>query len=179
VRLGAGEHDFGIDRREERHLDVGHVRGVDHHCGADALEQPVVEHHLLAREVFLGRRAEKHDLARQRRALRGQRERGADRGSRDDVVAAAVAEASERVVLGEDRDARSVAVLTSQTRADGGRQRARRVLHREPGRLEDLGDRRGRGHLLEARFRVGMDPVRQTDQHVAPRLDRVGQAGLQ
>ena len=59
-------------------------------------------------------------------------------------------------------------------RPDGRRQAARRMLDLEAVRPQDLGDPARGLDLLEGRFRVGMDPVRQPDDLVAGRLDGRG-----
>ena len=108
MRLQAGVRHLRIDGREELQLDLRPVRGVDHHRGVDALEQAIVDHDLLAGEILLRGRAYEHDLAAPLIAGRGQGDRGADPGRGDQVVAAAVAQAAERVVFREDRDGRRV-----------------------------------------------------------------------
>ena len=124
-------------------------------------------------------RAEEHDLAGQLVGDGRQRDRRADARRGHRVVAAAVAETGQGVVLGQDPDPRAVAAAAAAAgRPDRRREAARRVLDREPVRAQDLGDP-GRGLvLLERRLRVGVDPMRQVDDLVAGGLDGRGHARL-
>ena len=107
VGLQPVEHDLDVLRRERERADVAAVAGVEEQRRVDALEQAVLDHELLAAAPLLGRRAEEHDLARDLVGQRGQADRRADAARGHRVVAAAVAEPGQRVVLGED--ARSAA----------------------------------------------------------------------
>ena len=104
VRLQPVEDDVDVLRGERIALDVAPVARVVEQRRVDALEEAVVDHDLLAAAPLLGRRAEEHDLARQLVGDRGEGDRGPDPGRRHRVVATAVAETRERVVLGEDPD---------------------------------------------------------------------------
>ena len=95
------------------------------------------------------------------------------------VVAAAVPEPGQRVVLGEDPDPRAVAAApAAPDGADRGGQAAGRELDLEPVPGEDLRDRRGRVVLLERRLGVGVDPVRELEDLVAGGVDGGREAGL-
>jgi hypothetical protein len=61
-------------RRERLALDVVAVAGVIEQRGVNPLEQPIVDHHLLARTTLFGGRAEEDDLAAQLGRQAGQRE---------------------------------------------------------------------------------------------------------
>src|SRR5581483_12238321 len=90
--------------------------------------------------VLLGRRAD--DLDGDLEALRfgrGEQE-GADVRHGDEVVAAAVTDTGERVVLGEERHALP---RGADARSEGGRQTADAHLHRVPVRAQQR--RRARG----------------------------------
>ena len=145
------------------------------------VEQAVVDHDLLAAAPLLGRRAEEDDLAGQLVGDRGQGDRRADARGGHRVVAAAVAQTGQRVVLGEDPDPRAVArrARRAGSAADRGGEAAGRMLDRRSrGARSDLGDP-GRGLvLLERGLRVGVDPVRQLEDLVAGGLDGRGEAGL-
>ena len=79
-------------------------------------------------------------------------------------MAAAVAQARQCVVLGQDADPRLRPTATpGQPAAQGRVQAAHRVLHRVPVAGQGLGHPAGRLALLEGRLRVGMDPVRQLE----------------
>jgi hypothetical protein len=82
---------------------------MHHQRRIDAVERAGARHQLLAAAVLLRRRAEQPDARRKRGTELGQGERGAERGGRDQVVAAGVADAGQRIVLGEQRDERTVA----------------------------------------------------------------------
>ena len=93
------------------------------------------------------------------------------------VVAAAVAEPGQRVVLGEDPDPRPGARRVRRARiariAVGRLPAGCSTVEPVPG--ERLGDP-GRGVvLLEGRLRVGVDPVRQVEDLVARGLDGGGE----
>ena len=92
VRLQAREDDLDVLRRERMALDVVAVARVVEQRRVEALEQPVVDHDLLAAPPLLGRRAEEDDLARELVGERRERDRGPDPGGRHRVVAAAVTE---------------------------------------------------------------------------------------
>jgi hypothetical protein len=89
-----------------------------------------------------------------------------------------VTEPGKSVVLGEDPDPRSIAGSTAERGSDGGREAAGRVFDGEPVTSQDLRDPACRVRLLEGRFRVGVDPMRQVDELVARRLDGRGSASL-
>ncbi len=164
VRLQAAEHDVDVLGRQWPALDVVAVARVVQQGGIEAGEQAVVDHDLLATPPLLGGRAQEHDLAGQLVGDGGQGEgRGDTRGGHR-VVAAAVAQPGQGVVLGEDPDTRAGALAaTREGGPDGGRQAARRMLHGEPALAQDVGDP-GRGlDLLEGRLRVGVDAMRQLD----------------
>ena len=102
--LEAVEDDLDVLRRQRLRRDVVSVAGMEHQRGVDALEQTVLDHDRLAAAPLLRRRAEEHDLARQLVGERREGDRGADPDCRHRVVAAAVTQTRQRVVLGEDPD---------------------------------------------------------------------------
>ena len=180
VRLQAGEHDLVVLGRERVGLDVVAVARVIEQRGVDPGEQAVVDHDLLAAPPLLGRRAEEDDLARELVGDRRERDGGSHprRGHR--VVAAAVSEARQGVVLGEDADARAVAAAAARMDGpDGRREAAGRMLDLEPVVAQDLGDPRRGLVLLERRLRVGVDPMRQLEDLATGRFDGGGDAGLE
>ena len=101
-------------------------------------------------------------------------------------MAATVAQARERVVLGEDPDARAGGAATGRRRGlaaasnrpDRRLQAARRMGHLESVAGQDLGDPGGRPDLLECRLRAGMDAVREVEDLVTCGLDGGGEPGL-
>ena len=109
--LQPGEDHLDVLRGERVALHVRAIARVVEQRRVDPLEQPVVDHELLAAAPFLGGRAEEDDLARQVVGDGGQGDRRTDPGGGHRVVAAAVAEPRQRVVLGQDPDPRTVARL--------------------------------------------------------------------
>ena len=97
-----------------RHSTCVARRWMEQQRGVEALEQPVVDHHLLAGAALLGGRPEEDDLALQVRGNGRQADRRRHAGRRHRVVAAAVAETGQRVVLREDADPRPRARLPRQ-----------------------------------------------------------------
>ena len=129
VRLAAVERDVDVLAGEQLALDAGHVRRVEEERRVEPGEQAVADHDPLARATLLGRRAEEHDLAGQLGSQRGERDRGTDPRGGHRVVAAAVAEPGQRVVLRQDADPRPLpSPAAGEDAADGGRQAADRVL---------------------------------------------------
>ena len=180
MRLQPGEHDVDVLGRERVALDVVAVARVVEQGGVDAGEEAVVDHDLLAAPPLLGRGAEEDDLARQLVGDGGQGDGRADARRGHRVVAASVAETRQRVVLGEDPDARAVAAATAATgRPDRRREAARRMLDGEPVTAQDLGDPGRRLVLLEGRLRVGVDPVGEVEDLGSVRLDGGRDAGLE
>ena len=180
VGLQAGEDDVVVLGREWVGLDVVAVARVKEQRRVDPGEEAVVDHDLLAAPPLLRRRTEEDDLARE--LVRDRRERDgrshARRGHR--VVPAAVSEARQGVVLGEDADARPVtAAAAGMDGPDRGREAARRMLDLEPVVAQDLGDPRRGLVLLEGRLRVGVDPMRQLEDLATGRFDGGGDAGLE
>ena len=100
---------------------------MDHHRRVDAVERAFARHHLLAAEAFLRRRAEIAHAAGQSPVQLRQRHRGAKARRRDDVVAAGMADAGQRVIFGEDRDGR--AAVLAELGGIGGLEAERLALH--------------------------------------------------
>ena len=173
------EHDVDVLRRERLALDVVPVAGVEQQRRVDAREQAVLDHLGLAAPPLLRRAAEEHDLAGQLVGDRGERDRGADARRGHRVVAAAVTEAGQGVVLGEDPDPRAVAAATAAARRpDRGRRACPPASRPRTVPRELFGDP-GRGlALLEGDLGIGVDPVRQVEDLVAVRLDGGGEARL-
>ena len=118
----------------------------------------LADHDRLAAPPLLRGRAEEHDLAGPCVADRGQRDRRTDPRRRHRVVAAAVAEARQRVVLGEDPDPRAVRPEAAGQATAHGRVQASRPAAR----------RRSRG---------GRWPRRPTPRPGAPRTRARGSRG--
>ena len=180
VGLQAGEGDVHVLGREWIDLDVAPVAGVKQQRRVEALEQAVVDHDGLAAPPLLRGRAQEHDLAGPVVADRGERDRRPDARRRHRVVAAAVPETGQRVVLGEDPDARTIgAEPAGDPAADRGLEAAGGMLDGVPVAADGLGDPGGGLALLERGLGVGMDPMGQGEDLVPARLDGVGDARLE
>ena len=130
VQLGALEDDVDVLGHERPARRVAAVARVVHQGRVEAGEEPVLDHLGLAAATLLGRRPEEDDLAGQLVGDRREGDRGADARRGHRVVTAAMAEAGQRVVLGEDPDPRAVAAASpAPDRADRGREAAGGVLH--------------------------------------------------
>ena len=127
--------------------------GVDHHRGVGAVERAALEQEDLAPAALLGRRAEHRDRQPDVVGHRGQGHARADGGGGDEVVAAGVAHAGQRVVLGADHDGQGARTGPSRAaRWAGRRRRARprsrpRRARRPPGAAARV--------LLEAELGLG------------------------
>ena len=178
VRLEAGVDDVDVLGRQRLALDVAPVAGVVEQRRVETLEQAVLDHDLLAAAPLLGGRAEEDDLAGQLVGHRREGDRGADTRGGHRVVAAAVAEAGQGVVLGEDPDPRAVAATTAAAASHGPRSRGCRPDARPRSRGGSAPRRpRPRHDLLERRLGIGVDPMRQVEDLVAGRLDGGGERG--
>ncbi len=158
---------------EARVVDLVEVARVEHRHRVHPLEGAAVEHDDLAAAALLGRGAQDCDSAGRVGPLLGDGDRGGAGGGADQVVAAAVAEPGERVVLGEQRDRRPVAAAVLP--AERGRQRRDAALDREPVTGEEAAEPAARLLLLEADLRVrvdvGGDPLQLGPQAVDPLRD--------
>ena len=171
MRLEAVEHDRDVLRREREALDVAPVAGVVEERRVDPLEQPVVDHDLLAAAALFRGRAQEDDLAGQLVRHRRKGDRGAHARCGHRVVATAMAEPGQCVVLGEDPD-------PGPSPPRPPRRTARTAVARLPAGCSTskpccggLGDPRRRVVLLVGRLGVSVDPVRQLEDLVAGRLD--------
>ena len=153
--------DLGLHEPERRPPDLRPAARVDHHRGVDVAEDAGVQELDLARAAFLRGRPHHRDPAREGEARPGEARRddgerraGAGARRRDDVVAARVADAGERVVLGHHRDRRAVPG-SGHLGAKRGRQAAHAALDAASLALEELGQPGGRLLLLEGQLRDG------------------------
>jgi hypothetical protein len=130
---------------------------VDHHGRVHVLEDPGLHEPNLARAAFLGGRADHLDPARegQGRERGGQRRPRARPRGRDDVVAAGVPDAGQRVVLAQDRDGGAVAGLDGA--AEGGVHAAHPLLHLEALPGQEVAEPAARLHFLVAQLGVRVD----------------------
>ena len=147
--------------------------------GIETVEQAVADHDPLAGAALLGRCPEEHDLAGQLVRDRGQGDRRADPGRGHRVVAAAMAETGQGVVLGEDADPRSLpAQPAGEDGPDGRLEAAGGVLDDEAVAGDRLGHPAGGLALLEGRLGIGVDPVGQLEDLGPVRLDGRGDPPL-
>ena len=99
----------------------------------------------------------------------GKRQRGAEAGGGDDVVAAGMADAGQGVVFGEDGDRRTA--ILSELRRIGGRQAECFFLRGEPVTLHGPDEVAGRLELLERQFGFAVDEVAEAEQLIAHGVD--------
>src|SRR5687768_8552536 len=134
---------------------------MDHHRRVHAVEGAALEHEDLAAAALLGRRAEHLHRDAEVVGQRSQRHSRAHARGGDDVVAARVPDAGQRVVFGADADHKRAAACR---RHKGGGQVAHARLDVEPPVRQQLGTPCGGTLLLEAELGVGVDPVAEIDQ---------------
>ena len=180
VRRLSRERDVHVLARQQdavHHVPVG---GVEEERRVEPIEEPVVQHELLAAAPFLGRGAQKDHLAGEGVPHGREGDRRAHARGRHRVVAAAVAEARQRVVFRQDADPRTVrAEPAAEPAANRGRQAPGRVLHGIAVSGDRFRDARGGAMLLEGGLGIGVDRVRQRQDLAAARRDGGGCAGLQ
>ena len=154
---------FGQRQRAGRG-DVGRP-GMHHHRRRNVVENPGPQHQLFAATGLFGGRAQQRHPQPQFVRYLCQRQRGAHRRRRNDVVAARVPDLGQRVVLGAHADdERSAAEVGAErgVQATGAR-----------GDLETaFGDERLRlgatAVLSECQLRLGMDRMGQLDKVGTP-----------
>ena len=117
-------------------------RRVDHHRGVDVVEAAGTQQRDLAAAAFLRGSADRRDRPLDVRDDLADGDRRGRADHRDEVVPAAVSEFCERVVLGEDRDART-AVLPGGVAAIRGFDAAVATLHLEAVLLQEVGETSG------------------------------------
>ena len=166
LQVGAGERRelLGVDRRRVRH-----------HREVLVGEPAALEQQDLPAAVLLGRRPDDSDGETDLIGDPRRSQRGAERHRRDHVVAAGVADARQRIVLGAERDMERAVSLTGPER---GVQPAEGLLDREACVSQEPGAPGGRLLLLEREFGMCVDPVAQVHQRRAPVLDRFTCRGL-
>ena len=120
-------HAHVRDRADAR-VEVFRRRRVHHQRRVHAVERAPLEHQDLAAAALFGRRADHRERDAEIVDERREREPGADRGRRDDVVPARVTDHGQRVVLRADRD-------VQRPVADAARERGRQIAdaRRRPG----------------------------------------------
>ena len=95
------------------HLDLGdadtrhggevHARGMNHHGRIHTVERPFLGHQFLAAPAFFCRRAQVTNPARKITPKRGQCQRRPEPCHRNNIMPAGMADAGQRVILGQDR----------------------------------------------------------------------------
>ena len=134
-------------------IDAGRM---DHHGGIDAVEGAVLRHQFLAAALFLGGGTEIADAAGEAAVQFRQRQRGAEAGRRDDVVAAGMADAGERVIFRKDRD---FGAAGAEARGIGGVEAEGAARDGEVGAVERGSQNAGGLVFVEGQFGPCMDLV--------------------
>jgi hypothetical protein len=148
------------------------VEPVDHHRAVHPLEHAGLDQLDLAAAALLRRRADDLDPPRgQPGAHGGQRRAGAGSRGGDDVVAARVPDAGQRVVLAEDRHGRPRAV-GADPRPERGRDAADPALDGHPPGREELTEPLARLHFLVGQLGVSVDLPGQRPELLTEPVDR-------
>src|SRR3989442_929984 len=175
----AEELGLDLDDSEAGAPDAGAAASVDHHRGVYTSKHARLQQLHLSRAAFLRRRADHQDLTgegqRPQRARQRRPRPGAGRG--DDVVAAGVPDAGQRIVLAQDGDG-GPGAAPGDGRPEGGQQAADPALDAHALLLEELGEPGVGFLLLEGELGMVVDPVRQGFQLVGEAIDRLGDLGL-
>ena len=148
---------------------------MDHHRRVDAVERAFARDHLLAAETLLRGRAEITHAAGQTTPKFRQRERRAQSRRRDDVVAAGMTHARQRIVFGEDRNRRTFAEFGNISRLEA----ERFALHRQIMVLARSRQPRRRLEFLQRKLRLLMNRMRQREQLRLQGLDDARDVFLQ
>jgi hypothetical protein len=141
---------------------------VHHHRRVDPVERAPVQQEELAAAALLGRGPHHGHREPEVVGERGQPHPGARRRGGDDVVAAGVPDAGQRVVLRAHRD---VQRPRADRRLEGGGELGHAAFDREPGGVHRLGQPGAGLLLLEAELRVGVDAMTERDQLAGVLLD--------
>ena len=142
--------------------------GVDHHHRIGVRERPAFQQQQFPPAAFFGRCAEDGDPAAESVRKRCERDAGTDAGGADDVVAASVADAGQRVVLAADDDVRPCRSAAADER--GGKIECRRVdLNTVPS--ERLRQLTGGEVFLVAQLGPGMDRVAEVREVLSDAVD--------
>ena len=156
--------------------------GVGHDCGADAVERSLVRQELLAGRVLLRRSRLQDDAPRQAAVeltIEGRQcEEGAERLGAHDVVAAAVPDPRQGVVLAEDRDGGDLVAVGGRTdlSAQCGLQPEDAVVMRDAVTIQEGPNRRHGVMLVPPGLRMVVDVVGQLQQLGAQVLEQPAEA---
>ena len=122
-------------QRQLHHLRP--VAGMDQHGGIRPGEDPGLDQRDLAAALFLCRASDQEH--RPRRAIQDgpHRQRGAERGGPDQVVAAGMPQAGERIILRHERDPRPA---RSRQAGERGWEIGHAPRHRETVLLQNVGE---------------------------------------
>ncbi|CAM5613014.1 hypothetical protein SCYAM73S_08651 [Streptomyces cyaneofuscatus] len=167
-----------VEGAEGERAEVGQLEGagVDHHRGVHPVERPGFQEERLARTALLGGCADHSYGQAEFVGVRGEAERRADPGGGDQVVAAGVAEAGQRVVLagdGHGDGSRADRGPERRLQAVGGGGDVKAVCGQE------FGAEGGGAVLLEGGLGVGVDAPAEVEQGFRVDRDRVPDGGLE
>ncbi len=175
VRRPTDEFEMHVRDRQRPVQHLGPRVGMEHHRRVDFLEDAGVDQPDLAAATLLGRRADDEHATAQAIERLGQRNPGPGGGGRDQVVAAAVAEPTKRVVFGEEGNRRAGSI---PARGDeGGGCVSDADLDPKTVLLEQLGQPGDGLPLFVGDLGIGMDiaanPFQLRPQCVDPGADRI------
>jgi hypothetical protein len=173
MRRPADKREMHVGDRQCPMEHLGARVWMEHHRGVDFLEDAGTDQTNLSAATFFGRSPDDEYSSRQPVERIGQRDARAGGGGRDQVVPATVAQATERVVLGQERDRRAGPIPPAGN--EGGRGVGDAKLDAEPMLLEQLGKPGDRLVLFVADLRIGVnvapDPFQLRPKRVDSRAD--------
>ena len=164
ARVGGAPAADGLAGGADGVVGVGVAHGVGHQRQVHALEHSAFDQQLLAAAVLLGRGADDLHCHVQLGGRLDECEGCPERGAGDEVVAAAVADAGQGVVLHAQRGHQGSA---AQGGAEGGGEIGDAALHGEAGLLQQVGDAVAGAVLLEGDLGVRVDGAGDVE-HLGP-----------
>ena len=143
---------------------------MNHHRRVDAVERAGARHQFFAAAFLLGRRPQQRTVPHRRSRIAARPSVAPKRGRRDQVVAAGVADAGQRIVFGEQVDERA-GRAAGEVALESGLEAVSGALDGEAGRRQRVAQQAARVVLVESEFRVGVDIVRHADEFPRQRID--------
>ena len=145
---------------------------MHHHRGVDTVECAGADHQFLAAAFFFRGRSQQANRAAQPVAHCIERKRRAERGRGDQIVSARVADAGQRVVLGQQSHPRA-RCGAFEFALESGFEAVCRPPHRQSRRGQRVAQQAARMVFIEREFRMRVDVVRDVEQLRGHRVDPV------